>query len=951
MTRRLALAVFTIACLSANSLGQRAKLESRLYNDREQPEGRVLIQAQPAHPVATASDGHFRIVFPDRVGPGEPVTIVVERPYWVVYQPAFGETTTQDINRYYVDSDRTRVYIARRGSTLLLGPRGINSAMAVLQKSLNKANNKVARLVVQNHRLEAEKAGLEARNAELNGELVAAVERERENQEITVFLDKYASAYGFTRAQVLLAVQQWARPDPADDDEQRALKLLWNRDYAGARAVAQEGAQEKINDYKQAAKQQTEKVREIIGTLIIVGIAYDREDRFREALQAYDKVEQFFRENKIPKDEYKAELADVKFYVANDKDALGRVVGGEESRRLFTEAIADYRQLLNFYTFEQSPQDWASVQMNLANTLQDFVAQFGGPDSERYLREAEAAYLEALKLRTVKSLSQRCGCQPINLGVALHNLGRMGGPDGVKYLKEAEAAFREALAATSPEASPLEWLWAQSMLGLVLEDLAWWGGPDTARYLHEAEKVYRDVVAFSQRQSTPQRCGCTQAQLGTILRDLGRLGGPDSLKYFKEAEAAFRDALKLTPRQSDVRAWARTQAGLAAVMEDMGRMGGPDMVKHFKDAEAVYHEALDALTPEMYPQDRVQIESSLGTLLDELGRALGPPDGLKPLKDAEAAFRDVVKVTRQAAIPQQCGCAQRSLGGVLQDIGRMGGPDGLRYLKEAEAVLREALTISTREADPHNWIRYKVSLASVLMDLAMATGPDGAKYLKESEAVLLEAQAVSKYETYPQEWVMVQMALASNRYAFKDVPGAVKLYQDVLGREPDNEEAFSNLTGIYHEELFDFKSAYTVTERWLARHEGDLPIKVNFAESQFTTGRFAESLRLIKSLQAEPGVPADYKIGLHAIEIAGLLAAGQKDSVEAKMEALIAEVDQQPTGWTFNGTKHFIGQSEELKPYRDWLTRLMDAVKIQEREARLRTLRGIQAEFRRLNGK
>lgn len=954
MAHRLFLSVFFIACLSASALGQRAKLESHLYNDREQPEGRVGVQAMPADTVFTASDGHFRIIFPEGVGPGEPVTIVVEKPDWVVYQPTFGETTTQDLHRHYEDSKNTRVYIALRGSKLLLGPSGISNAIALLQKNLSKANNKIARLVTLNRKLKDDKASLIAQNSALNGQLVAAAEREREDQEITVFLNKYASVYGFTKAQVLIAVQQWAQPNPNDDRDERALKMLWNRDYAGARALTEEGAQEKINDYKQVAKQQaaiakqqTERVRDIIHNLIFIGITYDREDRFREALQEYAKVEQFLGENNIPREDYKTELADVKFYSANDKDSLGRFVGGEEARRLLTEAIADYRQLLTYYTIDQSPQEWAWAQMNLANTLQDLVNQVGGPDTLKYLREAEAAYRETLKLRSIKGLSQSCSCQPINLGTVLYNLGRMGGPAKVMYFQEAEAAFRETLAYVTSETSPQEWVWAQSSLALVLQDLARAGGPDSLRYLQEAEKIYREVVTFSERNSTPQSCGCVYADLGTVLQDLGRMGGPDALGHFKDAEKAYNDALKFSTRQSDARAWARTKAALASVIQDMGRLGGPDSLKYFKDAEANYHEALEVLTPEMYPQDRVQIEASLGTLLQDLGR-MGGPDSLKYLKDAEAVLRDVVKVTRLAAIPQECGCTQGNLGSVLQDIGHLGGPDSLKYLKEAEESFREALTISTREADAQRWIRLEVGLASVLQDLGRASGTDGAKYFKDAETILLEAQATSSYDTYPEEWALVRTALAANRYALKDIPGAVKLLTEILSREPDSEEAFFSLNGMYHEELFDFTAAYALNEQWLARHGDSIPTQVNFAESQFTVGRFAESIQLIDRLLAEPAVPDDYKIGLRTIEIADLLATRQKTSVVEKLDALVTAVAEQPTGWTFEGTKHFINQNEELAPYRVWLVRLMDAVKIQDRESRRQTLQELQAEFKKL---
>jgi hypothetical protein len=79
-----------------------------------------------------------------------------------------------------------------------------------------------------------------------------------------------------------------------------------------------------------------------------------------------------------------------------------------------------------------------------------------------------------------------------------------------------------------------------------------------------------------------------------------------------------------------------------------------------------------------------------------------------------------------------------------------------------------------------------------------------------------------------------------------------------------------------------------------------------------------------------PEVSVSTKTALRAIEIASLLALGQSPKVSGRMETLIAEVSSQPAefkvSWSFEGTKHFIGENEKLSPYRAWLMQLFAAL-------------------------
>ena len=81
-----------------------------------------------------------------------------------------------------------------------------------------------------------------------------------------------------------------------------------------------------------------------------------------------------------------------------------------------------------------------------------------------------------------------------------------------------------------------------------------------------------------------------------------------------------------------------------------------------------------------------------------------------------------------------------------------------------------------------------------------------------------------------------------------------------------------------------------------------------------------------------------------------LLAFNQADRLSPKMEALIAEISSKPAdfkvGWAFDGTKHFIIQTEKLSPYRDWLDKLFDAIGGKDRETILKGLKEAKESFK-----
>jgi len=79
---------------------------------------------------------------------------------------------------------------------------------------------------------------------------------------------------------------------------------------------------------------------------------------------------------------------------------LGRRSSGEQNVQYLAQSVAAYRSVLEVYTREQLPQDWAMTQYNLGLVLQELGRRSSGQQSARHLKEAIAAYENALSIFT-----------------------------------------------------------------------------------------------------------------------------------------------------------------------------------------------------------------------------------------------------------------------------------------------------------------------------------------------------------------------------------------------------------------------------------------------------------------------------------------------------------------------------------------------------------------------
>jgi tetratricopeptide (TPR) repeat protein len=209
--------------------------------------------------------------------------------------------------------------------------------------------------------------------------------------------------------------------------------------------------------------------------------------------------------------------------------------------------------------------------------------------------------------------------------------------------------------------------------------------------------------------------------------------------------------------------------------------------------------------------------------------------------------------------------------------------------------------------------------------------------LNESVMAYRQALEVQTPEALPWNWAQTQYHLAHAYLALDAWSKAAASFVQLLRVYPDNVEAYYTASLLYHEKLFAFEEAFSLSQQWLAFHPADLEARSQLVEQCFTTGRFAKAVEYLTALLANPKLEVQMKIPLQALEIAALLSLDQKESVAEKFKLLCITIAGQPAdfslGWTFVGTKRFIGQDEHLVPCRVWLLELFTALEEKGRNA------------------
>jgi tetratricopeptide (TPR) repeat protein len=641
MKHQIMLLVMCMLGLSTMALGQQAKLEGQVFDDRDKPVSGVRIIVPGAQSTVTDGKGHFNIGFPDTAQPGQAIRLEVNRPGWLVLDPLSGKYVTQ---KRGLNFEILKVVIVPKGSLLALSPKRISEV--------------IAKWVVERARLRIQVDHL---SSQLN-----------QSDEYT-FLKEYAEQYGFSLDQFLNAAKQWAQSKDSDDKEEQARKEYFLKNYVLAAQLAGESAMVAVNELKENKKQRLEKSRIVIRRFALKGNALSDNNDFKGALVAYNEVEKLFSSKDLIKEDVPEEWADIKILLGDVKQELGIRVEGQESQLHLSEAVNDYQQALSVFTRQSYPQEWAVIQNNLGIVLMDQGTRTAGAEAVQLLEQAAKAQREASKVRTREQRPQEWAQTQNNLGNALSTQSDyLEGAGKVQRLAEAGEAFREVLKFYNREQNSKGVAMVQANLGNVLyrqgEGLE---GAESVQLLAQAVKAYEEAVKFYARDKQMlQTWAEMQNNLGNVLRvQSERMKGVEGISLLAQAAEAYREILNDKIRQQMPQIWAETQNNHGSILRRQGeRLEGAKGLPLLIQAVQAYREALKVFTREYLPQNWARTQNNLGAVLSIQGERLKGDEGAKLHTQAIEACHEALTVFTREHMPQQWATVQNNLGDIYRRL-------------------------------------------------------------------------------------------------------------------------------------------------------------------------------------------------------------------------------------------------------------------------------------------
>jgi CHAT domain-containing protein len=393
-------------------------------------------------------------------------------------------------------------------------------------------------------------------------------------------------------------------------------------------------------------------------------------------------------------------------------------------------AIRGYQALLEVYTREAFPEQWAIVQNNLGNTYQTRIL---GERADN-LELAITAYNLSLEFYTREAFPEQWAMTQNNLGAAYSD--RILG-ERADNLELAIVAYNLSLEVRTREAFPKQWANTQNNLGnaYLYRILG-----ERADNLELAITAYNLSLEVYTREAFPEDWARSQNNLGEAYRNRILGERADNLEL---AIAALNLSLEVYTREAFPEYWARSQNNLGLVYGDRIRGEGAD---NLELAITAYNLSLEVYTREAFPEYWARSQNNLGSAY--LYRIRG--ERADNLELAIAAYHLSLEVLTREAFPEQWATTQNNLGNAYGDRIRGERADNLEL---AIAAYHLSLEVYTREAFPEDWAMTQNNLGTVYRDRIRG---ERAENLDLAIAAFNLSLEVCTREAFPEKWAKLQ---------------------------------------------------------------------------------------------------------------------------------------------------------------------------------------------------
>ncbi|MBI1278682.1 MAG: TIR domain-containing protein [Anaerolineaceae bacterium] len=203
---------------------------------------------------------------------------------------------------------------------------------------------------------------------------------------------------------------------------------------------------------------------------------------------------------------------------------------GDKSENL-KRAVQAYEAVLQHYTPEAAPLDYATIQNNLGTAYSELAEV---SEREANLKRAVQAYEAALQHYTPEAAPLDYAMTQSNLGTAYRDLAQLS--ESEANLKRALAAYQAALVYGTPEAAPLDYATTQNNLGIAYRNLSEF--EDQEANLKRALAAYQAALVYRTPEAAPLAYAMTRRNLGNAYEDLEDL--KQAIACWREAEVYYR---------------------------------------------------------------------------------------------------------------------------------------------------------------------------------------------------------------------------------------------------------------------------------------------------------------------------------------------------------------------------------------------------------------------------
>ena len=339
--------------------------------------------------------------------------------------------------------------------------------------------------------------------------------------------------------------------------------------------------------------------------------------------------------------------------------------------------ITGYHTLLEVYTHDAFPYEWARTQNNLAEAYRNRIR---GEIADN-LELAIAALNLSLEVYTREAFPYEWAILQNNLGLAYSDRIRGEIADNLEL---AITAYKQSLEVRTREAFPYEWAMTQNNLG---NAYLYRIREERADNLELAIVAYNLSLEVYTRDAIPYEWANTQNNLGTAYRNRIRGERADNLEL---AIAAYNLSLEVYTRDAFPEDWARSQNNLGTAYDQRIREERAD---NLELAIAAYNLSLEVYTREAFPEQWATTQTNLGNAYIQRIRG----EKADNLELAIAALNLSLEVYTRDGFPYEWARSQNNLGATYQTRIRGKRADNLEL---AIAAYNLSLEVYTPTAFP-----------------------------------------------------------------------------------------------------------------------------------------------------------------------------------------------------------------------------------------------------------